>query len=74
MSKSIRCKAKCGLSLKWRLGQTKDGKWKPLSVGDCRRGGIPIPTDFVPFEISNAVVNGPRFDTIEQAESFIRSL
>jgi hypothetical protein len=72
--KNIRCKARCGLSIKWGIGQTKDGKWRAMSLGDAKNGRSPVPTDFVPFELSNAVYNGPKFDTPEQAEAFVRSL
>ena len=72
--KKFRCKSQCGLSIKWAIGQTKDGKWKAMSLGDCKMGRNPIPTDFVPFELSSAVYNGPRFDTATEAELYVRGL
>ncbi len=74
MSKKIRCKARCGLSCQWSIGQTKDGKWKAMSLGNVKRGRNPVPSDFVPFELSNAVYNGPTFETLDQAEQYVRSL
>lgn len=74
MQKKIRCKTQCGMSVKWRLGQARDGKWKAMGLSDAKMGSRPVPLDFVPFELSNAVINGPSFDTIDQAEAFVRSL
>jgi len=69
--RKIRCRARCGDVFIWTIGQNKAGKWKAMSVGKPK-GTLPI--DFAPFEISNAVVNGPAFETQDEAETFVRSL
>lgn len=45
-----------------------------MALGSVKMRGRSIPTDFAPFHLMNAVVNGPAFDTEIEAEIFIRSL
>lgn len=61
---AIRRKTRCGITLSFRIADQKDGSFKLRSAGKARMGRDPIPLDFVPFEITNAVINGPRFDTL----------
>jgi hypothetical protein len=72
--KTIRCKARCGLSCKWVLDRTKDGQFKAISLGGAKRGRDPVPTAFIPFELSSAVIGGPSFPTMDEAERHVRSL
>lgn len=74
MWKKIRCKSSHDLSCQYRIGQNKDGKWKAMSLGSIKSRGRPVPTDFAPFELMNAVVNGPVFPTQDQAEKYVRGL
>lgn len=70
--KTLRMKAKCGVTLTWRLGKTKDGKFKALSCGTPRPH---MPLDFLPFEIMDAVYNrNTTFDSLDEAERFVRGL
>ena len=72
--KTLRCKSSSGITATWRIGQTREGKFKALSLGKTNVGRNPLPLAFVPFEMSNAVINGPSFETEYEAECFIRSL
>ena len=49
-----------------------------MSVGKVKIGGRPIPCDFLPFELFeliDAVMNrNVRFDTLEEAEVYVRNL
>ncbi len=72
--KTLRCKSSHGLSCQWRIGEKPNGKWKAIGLGSVKRGGQSYPLDFVPFELSNAVMNGPEFDSAAEAENFVRSL
>lgn len=72
--KSFRCKSSHGISCQWRIGQKPDGKWKAVGMGSAKVRNRPVPLDFVPFELSNAVMNGPSFDTSAEAEQYVRSL
>lgn len=74
MWKKIRCKSSHGLSCQWSIGQNKDGKWKAVGLGSIKRSGHPVPTDFAPFELMQAVMNGPTFDTQAEAEIYARTL
>ncbi len=74
MWKKIRCKSSHGLSCQWSIRQNKDGKWKAMSLGSIKSRGRPVPNDFAPFELMNAVINGPVFDTQSEAEMFVRAL
>jgi hypothetical protein len=70
--RKFRCKASDGFSYKWFVGKTKDGKFKPLSVGSPKP---PIPMDFAPFGVMDAVLNRSIvFDTLDEAERYARSL
>lgn len=77
-TRSFRAKAKCGLSLKWTIGPNREGtKWKAIAVGDAKMGRQPIPTAFIPnhdFAISSAVIGGPSFDSLDEAERYVRSI
>lgn len=70
----FRCKARCGLSIMWGIGKIKDGKWKAMSAGKMKQGREPFPHSFAPYEIGAAVINGPRFDTADEAERYVRNL
>lgn len=70
----FRYKTRSGISCQFYCGKAKSGRYKILSIGKPRLGRDPIPIDFVPFEISNACINGPSFDTLGEAERFARSL
>lgn len=73
--RSFRCKSRGGFSCFWRVGKTKRGDYKALSVGKVKVGGRPIPSDFLPFEIMDAVMNqNTRFDTLADAEAYVRNL
>lgn len=72
--KTFRCKTSCGLSVQWRVGQNRDGKWKATGLSNARYGRDPIPLDFIPYELSSAVMNGPSFDTQQEAEIYVRNL
>lgn len=72
--RKFRCKARCGLSCQWAVGKNKEGKWKAMSLGKVKQGRSPVPLDFVPFELSNAVLNGPVFETQTEAEIYVRGL
>ncbi len=74
MSKIVRLKARCGITASWRIGKTKAGKFRAVGLSKARMGRNPIPLDFVPFEMSNAVMNGPSFETEGEAEAFVRSI
>lgn len=70
--KTIRCKAKHGVTYSWRVGETKDGRFKPLSVG---KPSNRMPMDFAPFEIMDAVLNRSiSFASKAEAEAYVRSL
>lgn len=70
----IRFKSSCGLTCTWRLGKDQDGRYKVMGLSKAMVGRRPIPLDFVPFKLSNAVINGRSFGTLDEAESFVRSL
>jgi len=76
--RKFRCKARCGLSLRWTLGPNRDGtKFKAIAVGDAKMGRQPVPSAFIPsidFAISSAVIGGPSFDSMDEAEQYVRSL
>lgn len=72
--RKFRCKAQCGLSCRWAVGKNSDGKWKAMSLGDVKNGRNPVPLDFIPFELSNAIFNGPVFESQTEAEIYIRGL
>ncbi len=72
--RTFRCKGKSGLSCKWSIGQNKEGRWEIMSLGNVKNGRLTVPSAFVPFELSNAVMNGPEFSTAEEAERYVRSL
>lgn len=73
--KTIRCKTKCGLTVTWRIGKARSGKFKALSLGKAKAGRDPVPLEFVPFELSNAVLgSGIEFATLDAAENYVRSL
>lgn len=70
--KTLRVKASCGVTLTWRLGKNRDGKFKALSCGTPRPK---MPMDFLPFEVMDAVYNRSiTFDTLAEAENYVRSL
>lgn len=74
--RKFRCKAKCGVSCRWTIGQRVSGKWGVISMGNAKLGRNPMPLDFVPFELSNAVLGHgkPEFDTADECETYVRSL
>lgn len=72
--KTLRFKSNSGITATWRIGQNREGKFKALSLGNAKAGRNPLPLDFVPFEMSNAVINGPSFETEYEAERFVRGL
>jgi hypothetical protein len=66
--KSIHCKSQlAGQALRWRVGPKGDG-FGAVSVGATRG-----PSDFLPFEITSDVINGPVFASMEDAEAYVRS-
>lgn len=71
--RSIQCKCHAGISCRWHLGKTKDGKFKAMGVRSATRR---VPSAFLPFEVTNAVLGhgAPLFDTLDQAENYVRSL
>lgn len=73
--RKFRCKTRGGISCAWTVGRTKDGDFKALSVGKAKVGGRPIPSDFLPFEVMDAVMNrNIRFASMDAAEAYARSL
>lgn len=71
-SLKLRCKASNGVTYLWRLGKNRDGKFRALSVG---KPSNRMPMDFAPFPIMDAAVNRSIvFDTMSEAERFVRSL
>lgn len=71
-NRALRCKASCGVTLTWRFGKTRDGKFKATSCGTPRP---PMPLDFLPFEIMDAIYNrNVSFDTLKDAQDYVRSL
>lgn len=73
--KHLRCKTRGGISCRWTVGKTKKGDFKALSVGQAKVRGNPIPSDFLPFEVMDAVMNQHiRFGSMEAAEAYVRSL
>jgi hypothetical protein len=69
---TIRCKASCGVTLTWRVGKNRDGKFKALSCGTPRPH---MPLDFLPFKVMDAVYNRHTvFETLDEAVRFVRSL
>jgi hypothetical protein len=73
--RSFRCKSRAGYSCQWSVGKTTKGDFKALSVGKAKVRGNPIPSDFLPFEIMDAVMNQHiRFGNLEDAEAYVRSL
>lgn len=73
--KTFRCKSTMGYSCRWSVGKTTKGDFKALSVGQAKVRGRPIPADFLPFEIMDAVMNQHiRFGSMEAAEAYCRSL
>ncbi len=72
--KTLRVKSSSGITATWRIGRNLAGKFKALSLGKAKVGRNPLPLDFVPFEMSNAVINGPAFETEDEAERFVRGL
>lgn len=75
-SKSFRCKASNGLSCKWTVATDKEGKWKVIALGSVKNGRNPVPSSFVPFELSNEVMRAikPTFDSAAEVEAYVRSL
>lgn len=71
--RNIQCKCSAGISCRWSIGVKKDGKFGAVSVRSAKRG---FPTDFLPFEIMHAVLGHgqPTFDTLDEAEAYVRSL
>ncbi len=72
--RKIRCKSRHGISCRWVIGPVKDGGYQILMMGKAKIRNQPIPLDFVPFELSNAVMNSPTFKTLDDAEVYVRSL
>lgn len=72
--KKLRFKSSSGITATWGIGQNSEGKFKALTLGNAKVGRNPMPLDFVPFEMSNAVINGPSFETEHEAECFVRGL
>jgi hypothetical protein len=73
--REFRCKSRTGYSCRWSVGKTSKGDFKALSVGKAKIGRRSIPSDFLPFEIMDAVMNdGNRFSTLEDVEAFVRNL
>lgn len=72
--KTIRFKSSFGITASWRLGKNKAGRFKAMSLGNAKVGRNPMPLDFVPFEMSSAVINGPAFGTMVEAENYVRSI
>ena len=70
--KKLRCKSAHGVTYSWLIGKTRDGKFKPMSVG---KPSNRMPMDFAPFAIMDAVMNKSiYFETEAEAEIFVRSL
>lgn len=72
MARKFRCKTSTGISLSFTVFKSKDGF--KISAGKARRGKSPIPLDFLPFEITNAIINGPVHPSEDAAEQYARSI
>ncbi len=72
--RTIRFKSRCGVTASWRIGLNRDGRFKALALSKPRIGRNPLPLDFVPFEMSDAVINGPSFETEVEAVAYVRSI
>jgi len=70
--KTLRFKSSCGVTLTWRIGKNREGKFRALSCGTPRPH---MPLDFLPFPIMDAVYNRHiAFNTLAEAETYVRSL
>lgn len=70
--KTIRFKARCGITATWRLAKVKEG-FKVVAIGKAKVGRNPIPLDFAPFEIMDAVYNRHNvFPSTDACEAFAR--
>jgi hypothetical protein len=70
--RKIQCKCRAGISCRWTVGKSNGGGFKALSVRSARKG---FPSDFLPFEVMDAVMNrNIRFNTMDEAEQYVRSL
>lgn len=75
MSFKIRRKTKCGATVTIQGGKSGNGGFRILSIGKAKVGRDPIPLDFLPFEIMDAVYNkNISFDTEEECQNFAYSL
>ncbi len=69
MRRKFRCKTG-GVSCWWTIGKRTGG----FGAIGLRSATKHFPTCFLPFWMSNAVVNGPAFSTLDEAEHFVRTL
>ena len=74
--RKVRCKTSHGYVVSWNIRMRKDGKWSVFGVGSARLGRAPVPSAFLPFEISNVVMSSckPEFDNFEDAERYVRAI
>jgi len=72
--RKIRCKNRFGLSCRWTIGPAPDGGFKIVGLGAAKLRGQAVPLDFIPFELSNEVYNGPILETLDAVERHVRSL
>jgi hypothetical protein len=74
--RKVRCKTSFGITVSWNIHQSEDGKWRLAGVGSARRGSSTVPSEFLPFEISNAVMSPlkPEFDSFEDAANYARTI
>jgi hypothetical protein len=72
--KTLRFKTSFGITASWRVGKGREGRFKVLGLSNAKVGRNPLPLDFVPFEMSNVVFNGPSFETEDEVIRFVRTI
>lgn len=72
--KTKRRKTSCGIVASFRYTQRESGKWKVVAAGNFRAGRNPVPSAFVPFEISNAVCCSLEFETEAGVLAYIEAV
>lgn len=60
-----------GFSVKVRYEERPDGKWRVQSLGDPKGPRGPFPTDFLPFNLMNAVYQRIDFDSESDLRRYV---
>ena len=74
--RKVRCKTSYGYVVSWCISKQKNDKWRVIGVGSARMGRSAVPSDFLPFEISDVVMNKhkPEFDSWEDAADYVKRI